>query len=146
MDVLNKHGIQYAKMRDEAFDGAQDMHFYYRLAWDLVVDMLACVRFTKHLRYGFHPQYNAESGESKYGEFVLADWMKWVTAALFSIAALTILPVFIGSNATQVQNCGSAHPSLLTFCCARALPGFLHFKPNTAGLYCSLFELTPSQS
>jgi len=27
MDVLNKHGIQYANMRDDTIDGAQDVHF-----------------------------------------------------------------------------------------------------------------------
>jgi len=61
MDVLNKHGIQYANMRDDTIDSAQDVHFYYRPAWNIVVDILASTRFTKYLRHGFRPQYNAES-------------------------------------------------------------------------------------
>ena len=40
MHVLNKHGIQYTNMRDDAIDSAQDVHFYYRPAWDIVVDIL----------------------------------------------------------------------------------------------------------
>jgi hypothetical protein len=109
MDILNKHGIQYANMRDDTIDGAQDVHFYYRPAWDIVVDILASTRFTQYLRHGFRPEYNADSGEREYGEFVSADWMKWATT-LFGDAALTILAIFVGSDATQVKNRGSAHP------------------------------------
>jgi len=76
MDVLNKHGIRYANMRENAIDSAQDVHFYYIPAWDIVVGILASTRFTKYLKHGFRPQYNAESGEREYGEFVSADWMK----------------------------------------------------------------------
>jgi len=35
--------------------------------------------------------------------------MKWATA-LFGDEALTILAIFVGSDATQVKNRGSAHP------------------------------------
>jgi len=35
--------------------------------------------------------------------------MKWATA-LFGDPALTILAIFVGSDATQVKICGSAHP------------------------------------
>jgi len=108
MDVLNKHGIQYANMRDYTFDSAQDVYFSCRPAWDIVVDILASTRLTKCLRHGFRPQYNAESGEREYGEFASADWMK-CTTTLFGDATLTILAIFLGSDATQVKHCGSTH-------------------------------------
>ena len=113
MDFLNKHGIHYANMRDDTIDGAQDVHFYYRPAWDIIVDLLASSRLAQYLQFGYHPQYNAETGEQEYSEFLSADWMKWA-ADLFSDITLTILAVFVGSDGTQVKNRGSAHPVYLS--------------------------------
>jgi len=46
--------------------------------------------------------------------------MKWATA-LFGDAALTILAIFVGSDATQVKNRGSAH---LIYICLGFLDSF----------------------
>ena len=109
MAKMNEFGIQYVNLRDASIDGSQDAHFYYRPAWLMVQEMAASAQLAAHFLQGYQPCFDDESGERQYGEFVSAGWMEEATLAVAD-KDITVLAVFMGSDATKITNRESAHP------------------------------------
>lgn len=110
----NDHQLRSVDLRapDTSTDGTNDMVMWYRPVEDIIDHMIAASEYAQHMDWTFRRTVDAKSGARVFTKMTDSMWYESVSAQVRSTMGehTHVVPVVVGSDATQRRKRAGAHP------------------------------------
>ena len=114
--------LRQVSLYDNEFDGTNDMCMWYRPVEDIVDYLISNTEYACNMDWEFRRTVDATSGHRVFTCMADSLWLEGVTAQVRSTMGphMYVVPVVVGSDATQTRKRGGAHPVYITIGTLRA--------------------------